>query len=372
MQWLLAHVRNVLITRLSPLLLIAITVAGCAPGGILNLPPGEGTLNKLQAGMSENVVILLAGKPDRIKRIDNSAKIIYYRNGILSNCAKDLSGCTPIAIESGRVAAIGAQWLNAWEKEREAERKRKTAPANPPVAAPTPSVNTAEPSALPATPDKPLVLTSRGDSRRAEAAKRAEIARLEAQVRHIPVARTLDNLKIYRYLLKLAPENRRYRKKVAFYEDRFEKEKAIRPEIQIEALERQRRQNLVLQKYKGNESVQMALKNLGSGMFHVWLKSTAKAPFHVMASDFTLECRNGEKFPVYQSRDFDVNLMPGNTIEGRITFDAYCDPLAIHFSNKAVGRIFRLFPEIDLSKKTIAPEKADPAKKETPKKAPKP
>jgi hypothetical protein len=44
---------------------------------------------------------------------------------------------------------------------------------------------------------------------------------LEEKVHGLPVSRSLDNLKIYRQLLKLEPDNPRYQYKVSFYEDRI-------------------------------------------------------------------------------------------------------------------------------------------------------
>ena len=42
------------------------------------------------------------------------------------------------------------------------------------------------------------------------------------------MSRTVDNLNIYRYLLKLDPANERYKRKVAFYKKRFSREKTKR------------------------------------------------------------------------------------------------------------------------------------------------
>lgn len=53
--------------------------------------------------------------------------------------------------------------------------------------------------------------------------KKLEIAKLERKVKSLPVSRVSDNLKIYKQLLTLDPENLRYRKKVAYYEMKHEK-----------------------------------------------------------------------------------------------------------------------------------------------------
>ena len=58
--------------------------------------------------------------------------------------------------------------------------------------------------------------------------KKLEIAKLEKEVKAIPVSRVSDNLRIYRQLLMLDPENLRYRKKVAYYEMKHEKREPTR------------------------------------------------------------------------------------------------------------------------------------------------
>jgi hypothetical protein len=50
-----------------------------------------------------------------------------------------------------------------------------------------------------------------------EEKKAQTIKNLEEKVHKIPVSNTKDNLKIYRELAKLDPQNERYKKKIAFY-----------------------------------------------------------------------------------------------------------------------------------------------------------
>lgn len=49
-------------------------------------------------------------------------------------------------------------------------------------------------------------------------AKKSKIATLEREVRAVPMSRVSENLRIYKQLLTLDPENLRYKKKVAYYE----------------------------------------------------------------------------------------------------------------------------------------------------------
>ena len=53
--------------------------------------------------------------------------------------------------------------------------------------------------------------------------KKKAISHLEKKVRKIPVSKALDNLKIYMQLLKLDPDNSKYKHKVSFYKDRIKK-----------------------------------------------------------------------------------------------------------------------------------------------------
>jgi hypothetical protein len=53
--------------------------------------------------------------------------------------------------------------------------------------------------------------------------KKLEIAKLERKVKSLPASRVSENLKIYKQLLTLDPENLRYRKKVDYYEMKQEK-----------------------------------------------------------------------------------------------------------------------------------------------------
>lgn len=55
--------------------------------------------------------------------------------------------------------------------------------------------------------------------------KKELITKLESKVMKIPVSKYKENLDIYKELYELDPENERYKRKVAFYEDKLEQQK---------------------------------------------------------------------------------------------------------------------------------------------------
>ncbi len=317
----------------------------------LNLPPSEDTLRKIEAGMEEKTVRLLAGEPDREKSSPFGATVLYYRESIVADCNKDLSSCVPIVIENGKVSAIGRQWMNAWENERNSAAAKKQERPQALRATPAPVIDRkAAPQAatIPA-PPQPADDTQ------------AQIARLEKELRRIPVSRTMDNLKIYRYLLKLVPDNPKYARKVAFYEAQLESDRQRHAENKRLEAERRRRQNIALKVFEGNDRARMALETLGGGKFHIWLENRLDVPMTVTPKHFTLVCTNGARFAVYQARDFNDSVAPGEVIDGRLVFDAYCPPQEIVFRHPDAGRLRRMFPSdpsaADAVQQTPAPLK---------------
>jgi hypothetical protein len=300
-------------TRRFVIILATLFFSGCLQA-TLNLPPDKDKLKKIEAGTLENSLLIIAGKPDRIVKSKNGYRIYYYRESLTSDCGKDLQTCIPIVLEKGKVAAVGHQWVRAWEQRH----KRQAALAPPEKAGQA----TAE----------------------EQAATSQKIAQLESQVRAIPMSRTVDNLNIYRYLLRLDPENQRYKNKVVFYEDRFEKEKAERIAVQKQIWATRKWQNARLRKFKGNRQIQMAAKILGNGKFYIWLKNIGKTPFKVTAEQFFLSCKKGKRFKIYSSRDFGRELKPGAIIEGRVTFNITCNPREIVYANPRVGTLSRTIP----------------------------
>ena len=306
--------------KIRPILVIIATVffSGCLQA-TLNLPPDKDKIEQIEAGTLENSVRIIAGKPDRIIKSKYGYHTYYYRESISADCKKDLETCIPIVIERGRVAAVGQQWTKAWQQQRH----KKTA-------------------GVPRLVDQETT--------------QQKIARLEKQVKAIPMSRTVDNLNIYRYLLKLDPESTHYQKKVAFYEKRFAMEKAQKKATKKQLAATRKWQNARLQKFEGKPPAQMAVKILGNGKFHVWLKNSGSKAFRVEASHFYLSCEKGKRHPIYRSKDFGKYLPPGKVIEGRVTFATSCEPLEFIYINPGVTKLHRVIPTPDPPQKNGSPE----------------
>jgi len=305
-------------TRHIFIIFTTIFFSGCLQS-TLNLPPDQDKIEQIEAGTLENSVRIIAGKPDRIVKSKYGYHTYYYREGISSDCKKDLGTCIPIVIERGRVAAVGQQWAKAWQQQRH----KKAA-------------------SVPRLVDQETT--------------REKIDRLEQQVKAIPVSRTVDNLNIYRYLLKLDPDNVRYQKKVAFYEKRFTAEKAQKKATKKQLVVTRKWQNARLQKFTGNPPAQMAIKILDNGKFHVWLKNSGSKAFRVEADHFYLSCEKGKRLPIYRSKDFGKYLPPGKVIEGRVTFATSCEPLEFIYINLGVAKLHREIPTPEPPKKKAAPK----------------
>jgi len=309
------------------IILATVFFSGCLQA-TLDLPPDKDKIEQIEAGTLENSVRIIAGKPDHVVKSKYGYRTYYYREGIASDCKKDLETCIPIIIERGRVAAVGQQWARAWQRQRH----KKAA-------------------GVPRLVDQETT--------------QQKIARLEQQVRAIPVARTVDNLNIYRYLLQLDPDNKRYQKKVAFYKKRFNMEKAQKKAIKKQLAATRKWQNARLQKFAGKPPAQMAIKILGNGKFHVWLKNSGSKALRVEAGHFYLACQKGKRHPIYRSKDFGKYVPPGKVIEGRVTFATSCEPREFIYINPGVAKLHRAIPTPDPPQKNAVPKSStatDPKK----------
>ena len=313
------------------LILITTFVSGCLES-TLNLPPDKSKLEKIEAGTLASSVRIIAGEPAKIVKSEKGFTTYYYKEKISSDCEKDLQTCVPIVFENGKVTAVGHQWAKAWIKQHEKKPAAATVKTTPPKAGPK-----VDPKA-----------------------NREEIAKLEKQVRAIPMSRTMDNLNIYRYLLKLDPDNPRYQKKVVFYERRFEKERAKRVTERKQLAVARKWQNQRLKEFKGDTPIQMAVKIMGNGKFYVWLKNTGEKPFRVEARHFFLSCKKNKRYGIYSSKDFGKDLEPGAVIEGRITFAVYCDPRKIVYANPDVATLTREIPAPELQADVPPPPVSSP------------
>ncbi|MCP3952524.1 MAG: DUF4352 domain-containing protein [Desulfobacterales bacterium] len=320
-------------TRRTVIILFTLFLSGCLQS-TLNLPPDKGKLERIEAGTLENSVRIIAGQPDRIVESRCGYQTYYYREKLASDCTKELQTCIPIVIEKGKVAAVGRQWAKAWVQQR----NKKVA---------------FEPK------DEHQATTADQET------TQQKIARLEKQVKTIPMSRTVDNLNIYRYLLKLDPANKRYKTKVAYYKKQFVKEKALRVAAKKQAAATRKWQNARLKEFKGNPPAQMALEILGNGKFYVWLKNIGNKPFRVEARQFFLSCEKNKRYTIYRSKDFGKEVQPGKIIEGRVTFATSCAPREFIYLNPGIASVPRRIPVPETKARGVSP--GNPISNESPK-----
>jgi len=302
------------------LIVFAATGLGCIAG-----LTGTKTDNwkKIKTDLTEEEVIELVGKPGLIAPHGAGNLIYYYPTSRASNCVKDRESCTPVVFNNGRVVGIGRMAVQPVPKEAQKAKPRTPTPA--PAPAPTPAPE----------PEKP----------RLDDDTRKEIARLDRFVRQIPAEHTLDNMRVYKYLLKLDPENSRYRQKVALYEEKFQKEKGKREALRLYREEIRKLQNRDLKAFQGNEQILLAMKILGGGKFYVWLKNTGTDLIQIRPDHFVLLDEAGRSYDCYRCRDMVTDLIAGGQVEGRTSFDAITGPRELVFNHPSAGKVVRKIPQ---------------------------
>lgn len=289
-------------------LFLAAGIGGCVSTTTMIKPvPDAGDI---RPGMTEEAVVERLGEPQLVDPYQVGKYIFFYPKSTSADCISNPAACTPVVFAEGRVVGIGHRYLsNAGDG-----------------------------------PDRGSVPAAKKPARIDEKTRR-EIERLERQVRQIPAARTMDNLRIYRYLLKLDPDSSRYRQKVARYEAQYRREQDRREELRREREERRKRENKLLRRFEGNDRIQIAVENQGNGRFYVWIKYSGMEPIEIQPEDFSLVCRNGGRYSCYRCRDLAVSLKPGERAEGRLSFATYADPRELVFSHPAAGKVTRVFPD---------------------------
>lgn len=279
----------------------------------------------VRTGMTEDAVLDLLGEPALVDPYQVGKYIFLYPTKEGTDCIADPAGCAQVVFKEGRVIAVRRHGLAKNEKPAGVFQAK---------AAPPPATAEPQPS-LVETPSSPV---ADDDTRR-------EIERLERQVRQIPAARTMDNLRIYRYLLKLDPGNLRYRQKVAHYETQYQREEDQRELLRREREERRKRQNEILRSFEGNDQVRIAVENQGNGRYYIWIQYNGTDPIDILPEHFTLVCEDNRSYRCYRCRDLEVRIAPGESAEGPLTFDTYAEPRQLVFSHPAAGTVRRGFPD---------------------------
>ncbi len=311
------------------LILIAFLLTGCVH---MKINKNVNALDRIQKGDSQGAVLEALGPPDLRKDIGSSRSIFYYqtKSGTSNQETVTTGLCTPVAFENGLVVAVGEDLEAAWTREEAvrleqveaAERRRREAEMN--AAA----------------------------RRKVEQERLDKIAALEKKVRPVPASNAALNLKLYRQLLALDPDNARYQKKVAFYEARLVQQQKAREAQAARNLEKKHRQaweqsreqrNKRLRTYTGNGIAEMAVHDMGPGSLYVWVKNVSAQVITTHPDHFILLDNQGNRVECTISNSLDSVLQPGAISHGKIEYNESVFPGELIFRNREAGRISKTF-----------------------------
>jgi len=289
-------------------------------------------LNAIQPGDTQDVVFEKLGPPDLQHEISEHRFVAYYQTkaGDDPNGQVTKAMCTPVAFENGQVVAVGGDRVERWTFE-EQERIRQTAVAEA-------EIQQAE--------------VAEAARRREKAERQKKIDALEKEVKPVPASNAALNLKLYRQLLSLDPNNSRYQKKVAFYEDRLVRQKKALKERTLRAAKAKHRRaweqaresrNKELREYTGNGIAEMAVHDMGNGSLYVWVKNVGKQIITTHPDNFTLVDIENNEVTCEISDSLDSVLEPGSISHGKIEYSQEIEPMALIFQNRESGRISKSF-----------------------------
>jgi outer membrane protein assembly factor BamE (lipoprotein component of BamABCDE complex) len=307
----------------------AVMLTGCAH---LDIQKKIDALERVQPGDTQASVFNTMGPPDLRKDFDDNRFVAFYQTkaGGPSDTSITTDVCTPIAFENGMVVDVGNDLTGQWLREKE-ERSRRAEIAER---------------------ERQEAEMAESARRRAEQEHQAKIDALEEEVRPVPGSNAALNLKLYRQLLDLDPDNSRYQKKVAFYEERLVAQKKARQERALrKAREKRRREwdqardarNVKLRNYTGNGTAEMAVHDMGRGSLYVWVKNVSNQIITTHPDYFTLLDSENKQTPCEISDSLDSVLEPGGISHGKIEFNGEVEPRELIFQNRESGRISKVF-----------------------------
>ncbi|MFO7643100.1 MAG: hypothetical protein R6W95_01840 [Desulfosarcina sp.] len=318
------------VVRISVLLTLAgLLLTGCAH---LENQKQFQALQQVQPGDTEAMVVERVGAPDRRTDITPARFVVFYQNRPSRSSDEPLEQAdyTPIAFENGKVVAVDQDLTERWTRE-EAQRLRQSEMAER---------------------EQRRVEQERAARLEAAAARQKKIEALEAEVRPIPASNAAENLRLYRQLLELDPDNPRYRERVGLYEARLAQQEAVRRDRAERAAREKQRQawdqardarNQQLRQYTGNDMAEMAVHDMGNGSLYVWLKNVSRQIFTTHPDHFSLVDSQSQSMPCQVDDSLDRVLEPGGIAHGRIAYSRQAQPGALVFENREAGRIIKPF-----------------------------
>ncbi len=295
-------------------LIALILLQGCVSGK--NLLAAK-KLERLTAGMTEERVVDIVGPPDKRFDLDEERFVLYYRTRQSSknseNREKDF---TAVSFEEGRVITIGQDLSDLWEPK---PVEKKQVP-----------------------PDKLKA-----------AQHKARIQALEAMVRPVPVSDAEKNLRLYRELLRLEPDNQRYQQKVNFYQERLDAQMKSEPTTfekkDTDASEKKVSENKPLPEERSQSknslkktTVEIEVVNIGNKTYFIWIKNFGEAPLSVASNMLAIMDSNKKVMPINLSSELTTDIAPGDTATGEIVCHGDGDPAVLIFTHEATGSMVKI------------------------------
>ena len=310
-------------------ILTASLLAGCVH---MNINRNINSLKRIQPGDSPEAVFDTMGPPDLRNDVAENRFIVYYQTkaGKMTGDPVTPDLCTPIAFEDDAVVAVGEDLADTWTLEEQARVRKAKMLEDQRLQAEVEAANW----------------------RKAEEDRRRKIAALEKEVKPVPASNAVLNLKLYRQLLDLDPSNARYQKKVAFYEERLDRQNKARRERAALASEKRQRQsweqaraerNKGLRQYSGNGIAEMAVHDMGPGSLYVWVKNVSQQIITTHPDHFTLLDPNANRVQCDISASLDSVLEPGSISHGKIEYNNAVYPGELIFRNREAGKITKSF-----------------------------
>lgn len=298
----------------------------------LDINKNINALKAIQPGDTQEVVFDTLGPPDLRNDIGDQRFVAFYQTkaGSLAGGPVTEDLCTAIAFENGQVVAVGGDLTERWAQE-EKDRIRQAAVAES---------------------QRQQAEMAEAAAKREKATRQAKIEALENEVKPVPVSNAALNLKLYRQLLALDPDNPWYQKKVAAYEDRLSQQKKAQQERAARAAKAKQRQvweqaregrNKKLRQYSGNGIAEMAVHDMGNGSLYVWVKNVSNQIITTHPDNFTLVDSENNTVTGEISNSLDSVLEPGSISHGKIEYSQEIEPKELIFQNRESGRITKSF-----------------------------
>jgi len=306
-------------------------MAGCVHRDTVN----RQNIDKIVVGQNEDDLRKLMGSADFSLRTKDEKTIYFYEVKQRNNqIGLSMDNCMPVLIENNRVVSFGSDFLENWDFDiishvEQANQQKENL--------------------------KKEVLQQKLEKKRTELTA-LKIKELEAKVRPIPSTNYELNLKYYQELLSLVPDNEWYQKKTNYYQLKMDAREQTN-EITQEDLdeesssddaglngERIKLENIRL--YKGNNKIELALRELSGGDLYVWVKNISSEPIALEAGNYHLLDRTRETIQCNPSIGLIKELPAGQIAFGHLKYKGSEDVQLgeIVFEHPLAGKIIRIFP----------------------------